>query len=74
MSANSLPGVTFPNQKVILGQRCVYPPPSFDDGILTGCDLSLIPVRPLTMAFAGGSYICGRQIIQFVGSPELGSN
>lgn len=70
MSAN-FTGVTFPNQKVTPANDAVIRRAIFDDGILTGCDLSYSG-STLTMT-AGQLMICGRQIIH-PSSPELGSN
>lgn len=60
MSAN-FTGVTFPNQKVTPANDAVIRRAIFDDGILTGCDLSYSG-STLTMT-AGQLMICGRQII-----------
>lgn len=60
MSAN-FTGVTFPNQKVTPANDAVIRRAIFDDGILTGCDLSYSG-STLTMT-AGQFMICGRQII-----------
>lgn len=60
MSAN-FTGVTFPNQKVTPANDAVIRRAIFDDGILTGCDLSYSG-STLTMT-AGQLVICGRQII-----------
>lgn len=60
MSAN-FTGVTFPNQKVTPANDAVVRRAIFDDGILTGCDLSYSG-STLTMT-AGQLMICGRQII-----------
>lgn len=54
-------GVTFPNQKVTPANDAVIRRAIFDDGILTGCDLSYSG-STLTMT-AGQLMICGRQII-----------
>lgn len=60
MSAN-FTGVTFPYQKVTPANDAVIRRAIFDDGILTGCDLSYSG-STLTMT-AGQLMICGRQII-----------
>ena len=60
MSAN-FTGVTFPYQKVAPANDAVIRRAIFDDGILTGCDLSYSG-STLTMT-AGQLMICGRQII-----------
>ena len=60
MSAN-FTGVTFPNQKVTPANDAVIRRAIFDDGIMTGCDLSYSG-STLTMT-AGQLMICGRQII-----------
>ena len=60
MSAN-FTGATFPNQKVTPANDAVIRRAIFDDGILTGCDLSYSG-STLTMT-AGQLMICGRQII-----------
>lgn len=60
MSAN-FTGVTFSNQKVTPANDAVIRRAIFDDGILTGCDLSYSG-STLTMT-AGQLMICGRQII-----------
>lgn len=60
MSAN-FTGVTFPNQKVTPANDAVIRRAIFDDGILTGCDLSYSG-STLTMT-AGQLMICGRQIV-----------
>lgn len=60
MSAN-FTGVTFPNQKVTPANDAVIRRAIFDDGILTGCDLSYSG-STLTMT-AGQFMICGCQII-----------
>lgn len=60
MSAN-FTGVTFPKQKVTPANDAVIRRAIFDDGILTGCELSYSG-STLTMA-AGQLMICGRQII-----------
>ena len=60
MSTN-FTGVTFPNQKVTPANDAVIRRAIFDDGILTGCDLSYSG-STLTMT-AGQLMICGRQII-----------
>ena len=60
MSVN-FTGVTFPNQKVTPANDAVIRRAIFDDGILTGCDLSYSG-STLTMT-AGQLMICGRQII-----------
>lgn len=60
MSAN-FTGVTFPNQKVTPANDAVIRRAIFDDGILTGCDLSYSG-STLTMT-TGQLMICGRQII-----------
>ena len=60
MSVN-FTGVTFPNQKVTPANDAVIRRAIFDDGILTGCDLSYSG-STLTMT-AGQFMICGRQII-----------
>ena len=60
MSAN-FTGVTFPNQTVTPANDAVIRRAIFDDGILTGCDLSYSG-STLTMT-AGQLMICGRQII-----------
>lgn len=60
MSAN-FTGVTFPNQKVTPANDAVIRRAIFDDGILTGCDLSYSG-STLTMT-AGQFMICGHQII-----------
>lgn len=60
MSAN-FTGVTFPHQKVTPANDAVIRRAIFDDGILTGCDLSYSG-STLTMT-AGQLMICGRQII-----------